>query len=304
MSVNRFQGSTKHWNAFNFSRIGSANLFNLIEMTLVQSIILGVVQGIAEFLPISSSAHLILVPWIFGWSDDGGLTFDVALHFGTLISLLIYFRREWIGFAKSLLRVRFRHLKSGATLNHDVELKTSLFIIAATIPTAIIGLLLEKKAEHAFRNPPLIATALAFMGVVLWFFDQYGKKNKSLAKLRLPQSIAIGFLQGLAVIPGVSRSGVTITGGLAQGLDRTAAARFSFFLCMPIIAGACVLKLRHLHLADLDSIFIAGVSASAISGYLAIGGLIRFLQTKSYGFFAIYRIVIGLFVWGLYLARS
>ncbi len=273
-------------------------------MTIIQSVVLGIVQGLGEFLPISSSAHLILVPWLLGWSDDGGLTFDIALHAGTLLSLLFYFRQEWLNLGRSLFRLRIHHLTNLNSLESDGNLKTACLIIVATIPTAIIGVLLEKKAESAFRNPLLVGTNLALMGLLLWIYDRRSKKNKSLGNMKFWEAFGIGIFQGLAVVPGVSRSGITITCALAQGFDRKTSARFSFFLCMPIIAGACILKLRHLHLYEIDSVFISGVSAAAISGYFAIGGLIRFLQTRSFGVFAIYRFAIGLLVWGIYFGRS
>jgi undecaprenyl-diphosphatase len=269
-------------------------------MTLFQSVILGIVQGLCEFLPVSSSAHLIIIPWLLGW-DDGGLTFDVALHFGTLIALIIYFRREWISLFKGIFKIEPSHIFSPDKIV-DPQGKFALFIIYATIPGAIIGFLLEKKAEHAFRSPPLIATFLAVMGIIFWIADKKGKKTKTLDQMTFKDSMLIGVAQGFAVIPGFSRSGVTITTGLFEGYDRVAAARFSFFLSMPIIAGACILKLRHLTGADLTPSFIAGILAAAISGYLAIGGLMKFIQTRSYGIFAIYRVLVGIAVWIIFLS--
>jgi undecaprenyl-diphosphatase len=270
-------------------------------MTLVQSLVLGIVQGLGEFLPISSSAHLILVPWLLGW-DDGGLTFDVALHGGTLIALLLFFRKEWIQMGRALTRFRLKNLTDPKSLQNDMELKIALYILLATIPGALIGLLLEKKAEHAFRDPRLVATILAAMGVILWLADRKGAKSLSLENMTLKKALGVGVAQGLAVIPGISRSGVTISTALAQGFDRQSSARFSFFLSMPIIAGACVLKLRHLTGADLTPAFLLGVAVAAVSGYLSIGILIRYLQKNSYGIFAIYRILVGLAVWALVFA--
>jgi undecaprenyl-diphosphatase len=269
-------------------------------MTLLHSIVLGIVQGVGEFLPISSSAHLILVPWLLGW-DDGGLIFDIALHAGTLISLLVYFRKEWVEFLKAIFKITPKDLFSPNQIANP-QSRIALYIIYATIPGAIMGLLLEKKAEHAFRAPTLIATTLAVMGLVLWFFDKKGKKTKSLEQMNFKDSLMIGIAQGFAVIPGFSRSGVTISTALGEGYDREASARFSFFLSMPIIAGACILKLRHLTGADLTPEFLAGIAAAAISGYFAIGGLIKMLQTRSYGAFAIYRIAVGLGIWALVLS--
>lgn len=273
-------------------------------MTLFQSILLGIIQGLTEFLPVSSSAHLILVPWLLGWTHDGGLTFDIALHAGTLVALLIYFRRDWLIFARSVFKLRPHHLSDLSTLKKEPDLQMAAFIVLATIPAAVLGLLLEKHVETVFRNPPLIATTLALMGVILWYVDRTSKKSLSLEKMTLREAMIIGVAQSFALVPGVSRSGSTITAGLLLGFDRAAAARFSFFLSMPIIAGACVFKLRHLNLNDIDTIFMAGITASAISGYLAIGGLLKLLRTRSYGAFAIYRLILSAITWGFILFRS
>jgi len=264
-------------------------------MSVFQGLVLGIVQGIAEFLPISSSAHLIIIPWLLGW-DDGGLTFDVALHAGTLVALLVYFRKEWMLLIKGLLKIKSPNFLS-PNLAPDPDTRMALFITYGTIPGALMGLLLEKKAEHAFRSPVLIATTLAIMGVILWIADKHSKKTKTLDQMTLKDSLMIGIAQGFAVIPGFSRSGVTISTALVQGFDRQASARFSFFLSMPIIAGACVLKLRHLTVGDLTAPFLVGVAAAAVSGYFAIGGLIKFLQTRSYGAFAAYRVLVGVAIW-------
>ncbi len=257
-------------------------------MDMIHSLILGVVQGIAEFLPISSSAHLIIIPWLLGWSEDGGLTFDVALHFGTLIAIIVYFRHEWVHLVKTFFRVGFK----GKTSDE----KMPWFLILATIPGAIFGLLLEKKAETTFRNPGTIGATLAIMGVMLYLADRFSKRSKNLAQITLQDILLIGFAQGFALVPGVSRAGVTIMVGLLCGLDRESAAKFSFWLAMPITAGACLLKLRHLHGADLTPEFLVGVGAAAVFGFLSIGGLIRFLQKRSYGVFAFYRVVVGIAV--------
>jgi undecaprenyl-diphosphatase len=272
-------------------------------MTFLHSIVLGIIQGIGEFLPISSSAHLILVPWVMGW-DDGGLTFDVALHAGTLVALLIYFRQQWIQLVKGLFRVRPHHLKDLKTLNEDPMAKMALFVLIGTIPGAIMGLALEKKAEHAFRDPRLIAVNLAIMGAILWYLDRRGKKQKTLDEMTLKDGLIVGIAQGFAVIPGVSRAGITISAALAQGYQRTPAATFSFFLSMPIIAGACILKLRHLTGADITPVFLAGIGAAAIAGLIAISGLMQYLRTRSYGVFAVYRFVIAIAVFGYIFAHG
>lgn len=261
-------------------------------MTVLQSLVLGIVQGLSEFLPISSSAHLILVPWLLGW-DEGGLTYDVALHLGTLLAVLVYFRADWIHITKTF----FKHGFKGKT----VDQKMPVYLFLATIPGGVLGLLLEKKAEHDFRNPLVIAITLAVMGVVLWLVDKYSKKSKNLKELTLSDALLIGVAQGFALFPGVSRSGVTILTGLSRGLDRPSAAKFSFLLAMPITLGACVFKLRHLQGSDMTPVFLTGVIASTVFGYLAIDGLIKFLQKRSYGVFAAYRVLVGLVVAGIIL---
>lgn len=268
-------------------------------MTLIQSLVLGIVQGVCEFLPVSSSAHLILIPWLLGW-DDGGLTFDVALHFGTLIALLIYFRKDWILFIKSLFEVRPKYFFSPNKIE-NANARLALFIIYATIPGAIMGLLLEKKAESAFRSPLLIGTTLAVMGLALYISDKKGRQSRNLNQMSFGDSMLIGIAQGLAVVPGFSRAGVTITMALLEGYDRQSAAKFSFFLSMPIIAGACILKLHHLHLADLTGPFVVGVTAAAIAGYISIGALMKLLQKSSYKLFAGYRVAVGIMIWILFL---
>jgi undecaprenyl-diphosphatase len=271
-------------------------------MSLFHSVVLGIIQGIGEFLPISSSAHLIIIPWFLNW-DDGGLTFDVALHAGTLIALLIYFRTEWINLLLSLRRLNsksyllLQNKNAKALSKEDFDLRLTLFILIATIPGAMMGLALEKKAESAFRNPGQIAINLAIMGIILWLCDRRSKKSKALADMTFKDALVIGISQGFAVIPGVSRAGITISTALLAGLDRESAARFSFFLSMPIIAGACVLKLRHLTGADLTVPFLMGILAAAVAGYFAISGLIRYLQTRSYGVFAAYRVLMAAAVW-------
>jgi undecaprenyl-diphosphatase len=281
--------------------LSSEFLSRIYPMTLLQSIVLGIVQGLGEFLPISSSAHLILVPWLLGW-EDHGLTFDVALHFGTLMALLVYFRHEWINLISAAFKFRPHHLKGGSTKT-DQDVQMLINIIFATIPGAVLGLLLEKKVETVFRDPKLIVFTLSGMGLALWIVDKKSRKTRGLKEVSLTDALIIGVSQGLALFPGISRSGVTITTGLFRGFDRQSAARFSFMLSMPITAGACLLKLRHLTAADLTPNFITGVVVSGIVGYLAIGGLIRFLQTRSYGVFAAYRVIVALVVAAVLLYR-
>lgn len=266
-------------------------------MTVLQALVLGVLQGLAEFLPISSSAHLTLAPWLFHWRDPG-LAFDVALHFGTLLAVLWYFRAQWaalIGAAVNI--VAHRRIETE-------EERRVVFLIVATIPGAIAGLALEKYAESAFRDPRLVATVLIIMGVVLWWVDKRAAQDRPLQSMRWADAILIGLAQMFAIIPGVSRSGSTITAGRALRLTREGAAVFSFLMSMPIIAAASLLKLPHvLETEGLDAPLVVGVVASALSGWLAISVLLRFVVRRSYGVFAIYRVVVGLIVLAIAFSR-
>ena len=194
-------------------------------MTFLQSIVLGLVQGLTEFLPVSSSAHLIIVPWLLGWQEGGGLTFDMALHAGTLLAVLAYFHKDWLALSRAVLRLRWQHLMQ--PLSADGEIRLAFFLVVATVPAAILGVLFAEQIESTFRNPPLNAMMLAVMGVVLWLVDKKSRKNLTLEKMSLRQALFVGCLQGFALVPGVSRSGSTITAGLLLGFDRAASARFS-----------------------------------------------------------------------------
>ena len=266
--------------------------------TIFQSFILGLLQGLAEFLPISSSAHLAIAPWLFHWPDPG-LAFDVALHFGTLIAVLWYFSGEWI----SLLRAAGQIISTRKIVT--VEQKRAAFLVVATIPGGIFGLLLEKKAETAFRNPALIACALIVLGILLWAADRFARADKPITHMTWRDAILIGVAQVFALIPGVSRSGSTITAGRALGYDRNGAAAFSFLLSMPIIAAAVILKVPHvMREAGMSLPLLVGVATSAISGWLAISVLLKFVSRHSYGVFAWYRVLLGVGVLAVYFARG
>jgi undecaprenyl-diphosphatase len=266
-------------------------------VSVTQALVLGILQGLAEFLPISSSAHLALAPWLFGWPDPG-LAFDVALHVGTLVAVLWYFRAQWM----SLVAAAFRLVKQGKPKTE--EERRVIFLIVATIPGAIAGLALEKYADTAFRDPKLIATVLVVMGVVLWLVDKGSSRDRPLETMRWTDALLIGLAQMFAIVPGVSRSGSTITAGRALRFTREGAAVFSFLMSMPIIAAAAVLKVPHvLRTEGLSTPLVVGVIASAISGWLAITILLRFVVTRSYGVFAAYRIVVGILVLAIAFSR-
>ena len=267
-------------------------------MTIFQALVLGIIQGLSEFLPISSSAHLTLAPWLFGWPDPG-LSVDVALHFGTLIAVLWYFRKEWA----KLIRAA-GSLVTGPRLD-TIEKKRVIFLIVATIPGAIGGFLLEKPAETAFRSPALIAATLMLMGATLWLVDRFRPLDRPLSGMRWLDALLIGLAQVLALVPGVSRSGGTITAGRGLKFDRESAATFSFLMSMPIIAGAALLKVPGVIRENgFSTPLIVGVVASAISGWLAISILMRYVSRHSYGIFAFYRIALGIAVLAVIYARG
>lgn len=263
-------------------------------MPLYQVIVLALVQGLTEFLPISSTAHLFLVPWIFGWHDPG-LTFDVALHLGTLVAVVAYFARTWIG----LLRLAL----GGRSGEKDLDANPRLFwfLVIATIPGGLAGLALEKYAESNFRTPYVIAATMIGIGLAMWWAERAGRFQKNLSRTTLGDSVAIGAAQALAIVPGVSRSGITIATGLFRDLDRPAAARFSFLLATPIIAGASLKAAwniaRHGGIApEMQMPFAVGVVISAVTGYAAIAFLVRYLQTQTLKIFIWYRIVCGIII--------
>ncbi len=267
-------------------------------MTVFQALVLGILQGLAEFLPISSSAHLALAPWVFGWPEPG-LAVDVALHVGTLVAVLVYFREEWGRLIVAALQIARTQRVVG------VEQRRVLYLIVATIPGAIAGVLLNDYAESTFRSPALIASALVVMGVVLWFVDTIRPANRALESMRWSDAILIGIAQAAALLPGVSRSGATITAGRALAFDRESAATFSFLMSMPIIAAAAIFKVPHLLRAGGASLpLLIGVLASASSGWLAIAIVMRYVRSHSYGVFAAYRVVIGLAVLALVYVRA
>jgi undecaprenyl-diphosphatase len=267
-------------------------------MTPFQAIALGIIQGLSEFLPISSSAHLTLAPWLFGW-EDPGLAFDVALHFGTLLAVLWYFRMEWL----TLIRAAFGILTTGRV--ETPEKRRVVYLIIATIPGAIGGLILQSKAESAFRSPQIIAIALIVLGTVLWIVDKLVDQRRILGEMRWVDSLLIGLSQVIALIPGVSRSGATITTARGLRFDREAAAEFSFLMSMPIIAAAVVLEgPKALQQGGFSNELMSGVVASAISGWFAISILMRYVSRHSYGIFAAYRIILGIAVLAVVYARG
>jgi undecaprenyl-diphosphatase len=268
------------------------------EPSLWQAIILGTLQGLTEFLPVSSSAHLSLTPWVFGW-QPAGLGFDVSLHIGTLIALLWYFRAEWA----RLVRGGFTLLANRGPV--DDASRQALFIIIATIPAGIAGLLLEDLAETAFRAPIITAIALIVLGTILWIVDARAPVNRTREQMTWRDALLVGLAQCLALVPGVSRSGSTITAGRALGFDRGDAAVFSFLMSMPIITAAAILKVPDaVREAGFSLPLVAGILSAAGSSWLAIAVLLKFVKTQSYAVFAVYRFILGAIIIGLIATRG
>lgn len=262
-------------------------------MEVFQAIVRGVVQGITEFLPISSSAHLILIPWFLGWQDLG-LAFDAALHFGTLVSLVVFFRAEWTRLARSALRVAV----SGRA--EDGDERMAVYIVLATLPGGVAGLLGGDFVENQLRSPVVPGVTLILLALVLLLAERVGRREKEFGRITLADALLIGFAQALALVPGVSRSGVTITAALFRGIRREPAARFSFLLSTPIIAGAAGTKLLDLVGGGADparlGMLAAGVGTSAIVGYLSIRFMLRYLATNTTYVFVWYRVLLGIVV--------
>jgi undecaprenyl-diphosphatase len=266
-------------------------------LTTARAIVLGILQGLGEFLPISSSGHLIVVPWLMGWPDSG-LAFDVALHLGTLAAVAFAFWRDWV----RLIGAGLRGLAAGRPLA-DPDARLLLYLALASVPGALAGLLLDEWAETVFRSPGLVALMMALMGAVLWAADRRAGSGGEGEVVSLRDALFVGLAQALAIVPGTSRSGATISMALFLGHRREAAARFSFLLALPITFGAAVVKVPDLLRggADLGPV-VAGTVAAAVSGFLAIRVLLAYVRTRTYGPFVAYRFAFALLVWGLLLA--
>lgn len=267
-------------------------------MTIAHAIILGIVQGLGEFLPISSSAHLVIVPWLLKF-EDPGLAFDVALHAGTLFALVAYFWRDWV----TLTRAFFTSLKKKRA-NYSQDEKLFWYLVIASVPGAIVGKLLEEQAESIFRNPLLIAGTMTVMGLVLWAADQLQKHRIDMSHIGIKESLAIGLSQALAIVPGVSRSGSTISAGLFLGLTRETAARFSFLMAFPITLGAVLVKAKAFLHAGVGTPEIIGIVVSAVTGFLAIKYMLAYVRKYSYRIFVAYRMVFALVVVIVYIFRN
>jgi len=270
-------------------------------MSLFQAIVLAVVQGLTEFLPISSTAHLILVPWLLGWQDPG-LAYDVALHAGTLVAVLAYFARDWMRMARAWL---FR----SATTEQAADRRLLGWIVAATLPAALAGYFLESYAESVFRQPALVAAALIGVALLMWVADRRRTLVRKMETVGFADAALIGAAQAVAIIPGTSRAGITIAAGLFRNLTRESAARFSFLLATPIIGGATLLEGWQMLEQGLPPgtsarDFIVGLVVSGLVGYAAIAFLLRYLQMKTLKIFVAYRLALGAIILLIEFLRS
>jgi len=265
-----------------------------VDITL-QALVMGIVQGLTEFLPVSSSGHLIIVPTLLGWTDPfiNSLEFSVMLHIGTLVALLIYFRNDWLRLVPAgLAAIRDRSFRN------DPDRRLAWLIAVATVPAIIAGVLLNDIIEKNVRQIGLVALMLVVGGAILWLAERNGRQTRSVGQLTFPAALGIGAAQAVALVPGISRSGISIAAGLFAGLDRESAARFSFLMATPVIALAAVYEGRKLltgetGLAIQIAPLIVGMVASLVAGLFAIGVLLRYVRAHSTDVFVVYRVLLA-----------
>lgn len=263
--------------------------------TLVQALVMGIVQGLTEFLPVSSSGHLIVVPYLLGWHDPflDSLAFSVMLHLATLLALLLYFRADWLRLVPAgLAALRDRSLRD------DPDRRLAWLLVVATIPAVFAGLILNDPIETAFRNPSLVALTLVVGAAILWLADRLGSHAKGVADVSFPVALVIGAAQAVALVPGISRSGISISAARFAGLDREAAARFAFLMATPITAGAGAWEtlkiLRGAAGVDVDlGPLVVGMVAALVAGVAAISLTLRYLRTHPLTLFALYRVALA-----------
>jgi len=273
---------------------------------IIQALVMGIVQGLTEFLPVSSSGHLIIVPWVFGWDDAfiTSLAFSVMLHIGTLIALLVYFRADWLRLIPAgLATIRDRSFRG------DPDRKLAWLLVAATVPAAIVGFLFDDFFETQVRQIGLVAVTLVVGGVILWVADRVGGRTKGVDDVTFPIATGIGAAQALALIPGISRSGISISAGRFAGLDREAAARFAFLMATPITAGAILFEGRKLLTGEAGvdvaiAPLLVGLVSSLVAGLLAIRFMLSYLRTRSLSIFVWYRFVLAAVVVVLLVVRG
>lgn len=262
---------------------------------LIQAIVLGIVQGLTEFLPVSSSGHLIVIPALLGWHDPfiESLAFSVMLHVATLLALLLYFQADW----RRLIPAGLAAMRD-RSFRDDPDRKLAWLLAATTIPAVIAGVLLNDLIETAFREPRLVAVTLVIGAALLWLADRLGSKTRPMDGLTFPIALGIGAAQALALVPGISRSGISIAAGLFAGLSREAAARFAFLMATPITFGAGLWEFRKIMTGEAGvdvpiAPLAAGMLAGLVAGLLAIAVTLRFLRTHSLGVFVVYRVALA-----------
>ena len=273
--------------------------------TVLQALVMGIVQGLTEFLPVSSSGHLVIVPFLFGWDDEflNSLAFSVMLHLGTLVALLAYFREDWARLIPAgLAAARDRSFRG------DADRRLAWLLVASTIPAAMAGLLFNDLIEDQFREIGLVVVMLVVGGVILFVADRVGRRSRAIADVTFPVAIGIGAAQALALIPGISRSGISISAGRLAGLDREAAARFAFLMATPITAGAIIFEARRLLTGEAGvtveiAPLLVGMLAALVSGFAAIHFMLRYLRTRSLDIFVWYRFGLAAVVLVVWLAR-
>ena len=269
-------------------------------MSLFQAIVLALVQALTEFLPVSSTAHLILFPWLLHWPDPG-LAFDVALHAGTLLAVILYFFKDWMKLIACGLGLKYPATASAEEVS--VNRRMFWYMVIGTIPAAILGKLFHHQIEDELRKPVIIGVSLVVIALVMWWADSESRLNRELQSSNLGDAVAIGSAQAIALWPGVSRSGITIICGLFRGFTREAATRFSFLLSAPVIAGAVLTelpKLIKLHkVGGLElpmSTLLISILVSGVAGYFVIAFFLRYLQTRTLKPFILYRLIFGVVV--------
>ena len=270
-------------------------------MPIIHAIVLGLVQGLAEFLPISSSGHLLLVPWLFGWNDFADASvekaFDVALHLGTLVAVIAYFRRDLVVYVREGLRLVVRRDKPGSP-----EGRLAWLLVLSSVPAAAVGAVGEKFIDEKLGTPGMIAASLVVFGLLLLWADRK-QGNRTLADYGPADAVKVGLAQVLALNPGTSRSGITMTAGRLLGLDRDSAARASFLMAIPVTAGAVAFKMLKLFKDGIpDGLgvpMVVGIITSGISGWVAVWGTLRLVRTRTFAPFVVYRIALAVLVWVL-----
>lgn len=273
---------------------------------VLQALIMGIIQGLTEFLPVSSSGHLLLVPYLFGWDDAfiTSLAYSVMLHVGTLIALLVYFRDDW----RRLIPAGLAALRD-RSFDGDPERRLAWLLVAATIPAAIVGFLFSDVFESGIREPALVAVTLIVGGLILWVADGIGAESRRVEDVTFPVATGIGVAQALALIPGISRSGISISAARLAGLSRPAAARFSFLMATPITVGAVIFEGRNLATGDsgvqVDMLpLLVGMLTSLVAGFAAIHFMLRYLRTRSLRVFVWYRFALAAIVIAVYLTQG